>query len=479
MPDMASSLSLYNHKHIPYFILPILVLLLNTFVHFAFSGTLVEYLPGYKGKLPFHLETGYVSVDDSELFYYFIESQGDPTKDPFMLWLTGGPGCSVLNAIIYQLGPMQFDIHNYPGGLPSLIPWEEAWTKTANILFVDSPIGAGYSYSRTQAGWHSSDTKAADQVFQFLVKWLVENPKYLSLELIIGGDSYTGMFVPVVTQKVLERNIAGGQPSLNLKGYTLGSPTTNEALNNNSKIVFAHKMALISDEFYERMKVSCNGTYINVEPSNVKCTKALVTYNMLVQGIWTNDIMEPNCKFASPRDPEKISAPRSFLRKNSGNNLLVESTKRCRTFNYTLSHIWANNPQVIEALHVRKDTVTEWTRCNNSLSYTKDVESVIHVHKYLTKHDLNVLIQTGDRDMIVPHIGTRKWIQELELDVESNWRPWFVDGQVAGYTEKYELEASGYQLVYATVKGAGHPATEFNRKECYYMFNRWIHTYPL
>ncbi|KAL9690945.1 hypothetical protein QQ045_011362 [Rhodiola kirilowii] len=270
MPNMASSLSLYNHNHIPYFILPILVLLLNTFVHFAFSGTLVEYLPGYKGKLPFHLETGYVSVDDSELFYYFIESQGDPTKDPFMLWLTGGPGCSVLNAIIYQLGPMQFDIHNYPGGLPSLIPWEEAWTKTANILFVDSPIGAGYSYSRTQAGWHSSDTKAADQVFQFLVKWLVENPKYLSLELIIGGDSYTGMFV------------------------------------------------------------------------------------LLVQGIWTNDIMEPNCKFASPRDPEIISAPRRFLRKNSGNNLLVESTKRCRTFNYTLSHIWANNPQVIEALHVRK-----------------------------------------------------------------------------------------------------------------------------
>ncbi|CAM8904270.1 unnamed protein product [Rhodiola kirilowii] len=474
-----ASLSISNHKHGPYFFFPILVLLLNTFVHFAFSGNVVEYLPGYKGKLPFHLETGYVSVNDSELFYYFIESQGNPTEDPIMLWLTGGPGCSAFTGLIYEIGPMQFDIHNYPGGLPSLIPWDETWTNTASILFLDSPIGAGYSYSRTQAGWHSSDTKAADQVFQFLVKWLIEHPKYLPLQLIIGGDSYAGMFVPVVTQKVLERNIAGGQPSLNLKGYLLGSPMTDEALNSNSNIVFAHRMALISDELYERMKVSCNGTYINVEPSNVECTKALVTYNQLIQGIWTNDILEPKCTFVPLRDEENTPAPRRFLRKNSGNNLLVESTNRCRIFNYTLSDIWANNPRVIEALHVRKDTVTNWNRCNDSLSYTKDVDSVIHVHKYLTKHSLNVLIQTGDRDMMVPHIATRTWVQELDLDVDSNWRPWFVHGQVAGYTEKYELKTSGYQLVYATVKGAGHVAPEYNRKECYYMFNRWIRLYPL
>ncbi|KAL9691883.1 hypothetical protein QQ045_012310 [Rhodiola kirilowii] len=416
------------------------------------TGSVVKYLPGYKGQLPFHLETGYVSVNDSEMFYYFIESQGEPTEDPIILWLSGGPGCSGFSGLIYELGPMQFDIHNYPGGLPSLIPWEEAWTKTASFIFLDAPVGSGFSYSRTQAGWPSSDTIASEEIYQFLVNWLVEHPKYLLLQLIIGGDSYAGMFVPVVTQKVLERNIAGGQPSLNLKGYTLGSPATNMALNSNSKIVFAHRMALISDELYERMKVSCNGTYINVEPSNVECTKALVKYNRLIQGIWTNDILEPKCTFVPLRDEEKTSAPRRFLRKNSGNNLLVESTNRCRIFNYTLSHIWANDPRVIDALHVRKDTVSKWNRCNDSLSYTKDVDSVVHVHKYLTKHNLNVLIQTGDRDMMVPHIATRTWVQELDLDVDSNWRPWFVHGQVAGYTEKYELKTSGYQLVYATVK---------------------------
>ncbi|CAM8901477.1 unnamed protein product [Rhodiola kirilowii] len=478
-----SSLS-FNHNHISYFTFLILVLL-NTSTQFAFSGSVVNYLPGYKGQLPFHLETGYVSVNDSEMFYYFIESQGDPTEDPLILWLSGGPGCSGFSGLIYELGPMQFDIHNYPGGLPSLIPWEEAWTKTASFIFLDAPVGSGFSYSRTQAGWPSSDTIASEEIYQFLVNWLLEHPKYLPLELFIGGDSYAGMFVPLVTKKVLERNMAGAQPSFNLKGYLVGSPLTDENKNDNYKIVFAHKMALISDKLYETMKVSCNGTYVDVQPSNVECTKALVTYNLLTQDIGKGDILEPSCTERSLRYPEKKFAARRFLRKSSGNNLLIEYPDRnlqlelCRTDNYTLAYIWANDPRVIEALHVRNGTVTEWKRCNESLSYTKDVDSVIPVHKFLSKHDLNVLVQTGDRDMVVPHVATRAWVQELDLDVISNWRPWFVDGQVAGYTEEYDYAATGYELVYATVKGAGHPAPEYYRKECYHMFDRWIHTYPI
>lgn len=51
----------------------------------------------------------YISVDDSELFYYFIESQGNPQQDPLFLWLTGGPGCSAFNGLIYEIG-MHFSL---------------------------------------------------------------------------------------------------------------------------------------------------------------------------------------------------------------------------------------------------------------------------------------------------------------------------------------------------------------------------------
>ena len=50
----------------------------------------------------------YVSVDEAELFYYFIESEGNPKEDPLLLWYSGGPGCSALNGLIYENGIISF-----------------------------------------------------------------------------------------------------------------------------------------------------------------------------------------------------------------------------------------------------------------------------------------------------------------------------------------------------------------------------------
>ena len=49
--------------------------------------------------------TGYIPVDSGKLFYWYMPSLNNPRDDPFVLWLTGGPGCSSMMASVMEMGP--------------------------------------------------------------------------------------------------------------------------------------------------------------------------------------------------------------------------------------------------------------------------------------------------------------------------------------------------------------------------------------
>ncbi|EEC80173.1 hypothetical protein OsI_22022 [Oryza sativa Indica Group] len=92
-------------------------------------------------------------------------------------------------------------------------------------------------------------------------------------------------------------------------------------------------------------------------------------------------------------------------------------------------------------------TVPSWQRCNLDLPYTRDIKSSIRYHLDLTTRGYRSLIYSGDHDMSIPFIGTQAWIRSLNFSVVDEWRPWFVDGQVGGYTRSYSNN-----LTFATVK---------------------------
>ncbi|XP_059456628.1 serine carboxypeptidase-like 7 isoform X1 [Corylus avellana] len=455
------------------FQLILLMLLPNPAVPFS----IIKSLPGFSGSLPFKLETGYIGVgekEDVQFFYYFIESEGNPREDPLMLWFTGGPGCSAISGLAFEIGPLQFNLVEYNGSLPTLALNPYSWTKVASIIFVDSPVGTGFSYSTSMEGSKSSDTIHANRGYDFLRKWLLSHPNFIANPLYIGGESYCGMLVPIIVQKISNGIEAGYKPLLNLKGYVLGNPATDRKFDDHSKVPFAHRMAIIPDELYKKAKRSCKGEYIEIDPSNIQCSNDLQAISKCTEGLNHAHILEPRCP-PQFHPLNKIAENRRYLIERYGESYKPEFHQfGCRNYNDFLCNIWANNKSVQRALYVRKGTIGVWIRCNKHLPYQKDVESTVSYHFYLNSKGYRALIYSGDHDMYIPYLGTQLWIKSLNLSIVDEWRPWLVDLQVAGFTRGYSNH-----LTYATVKGGGHTAPEYRPKECYAMFKRWTSQAPL
>ncbi|KAF8038452.1 hypothetical protein BT93_B1098 [Corymbia citriodora subsp. variegata] len=293
----------------------------------------------------------------------------------------------------------------------------------------------------TWRAYNSSDMSSTAQSYEFLRKWLVAHPKFLTNPLYITGDSYSGVIVPIIVKEIYDGNEAGREPPMNLKGYVLGNPVTCEAKDISQRIPFGHKTALISDELYESTKKDCNGDYVNVDPTNGACLTDLEMVSRCLEKIYLAQILEPMCSFISPNHT-RLKWSRSILDETIINVVSMPQQSRpwCRNYNYLYSYIWANDRNVQEALHIREGTKPQWDRCNESLSYTKDVPNSVIYHRYLSKTSLRALIY---RYSILYAVGLK------------------------------------YDLTYTTIKGGGHTAPEYKPKECFAMVDRWFSYYPL
>ena len=121
------------------------------------NDDLVTSLPGLSPNPPFAHYSGYLPVGSKQMHYWFAESQGSPTTDPLVLWLNGGPGCSSMEGMLYENGPFQIledgktvQLNNY------------SWNKLANMLYLESPAGVGFSWSSNQADYNNDDDGTAE-----------------------------------------------------------------------------------------------------------------------------------------------------------------------------------------------------------------------------------------------------------------------------------------------------------------------------
>jgi serine carboxypeptidase-like clade 2 len=191
-------------------------------------------LPGQPAGVGFAQYAGYVTVDAAAgraLFYYLAEADGGAaasSKAPLLLWLNGGPGCSSLGyGAMEELGPFRVKSDGV-----SLYRNPYSWNNVANVMFLESPIGVGFSYSNTTADYsRMGDNSTAEDAYKFLVNWMERFPEYKGRDFYLAGESYAGHYVPQLAHAILRHSsaAAGGKPSsspINLKGIMVHTYTT-------------------------------------------------------------------------------------------------------------------------------------------------------------------------------------------------------------------------------------------------------------
>lgn len=118
---------------------------------------LITNLPGAEGHTFTNMYSGYLDLPNSEkhVFYWYVEATESPETAPVTFWTNGGPGCSGLIGFMTEQGPF----HVGPTGGLEKNPY--AWNYASNMLFVEQPVGVGFSWSGNDADYTMGDYVSA------------------------------------------------------------------------------------------------------------------------------------------------------------------------------------------------------------------------------------------------------------------------------------------------------------------------------
>ncbi|TVU06301.1 hypothetical protein EJB05_49508 [Eragrostis curvula] len=446
----------------------------------------IQLLPGQPNGVAFDMYGGYITVDEQAgraLYYWFQEADhgtADPATAPLVLWLNGGPGCSSIGGgALEELGA--FRVHTDG---ETLLLNEYAWNKAANILFLESPAGVGFSYSNTSSDLVVGDNRTAHDSYTFLVKWFEIFEQYKYRDFYIAGESYAGHYVPQLSQLVYRRNLGVEKPEINFKGFLVGNGVTDDRIDTIGMFEYWWHHGLISDETLESGLKVCPETSLT-HPSP-ECQKVMDKATEEQGNIDVYSIYTPPCEKGTPYERSlrlKRSHRREFIRNKPDDDLdvrvvqplMLPAYNPCTAF-YSTHYL--NIPEVQDALHANVSGIIKdpWVMCNMPIydNWTTDVVSMLPIYKELIGAGLKVWVFSGDTDTAVPVSSTRRSLAALNLPVKTSWHPWYiVSTEVGGWSMEYE------GLTFVTVRGAGHEVPLHRPEQALFLFQHFLQGEPM
>ncbi|KAJ7571660.1 hypothetical protein O6H91_01G170800 [Diphasiastrum complanatum] len=365
---------------------------------------------------------------DSRMFYFFFESRGNKAEDPVVLWMTGGPGCGSEIALFYENGPFHIT-HNL-----SLVWNDYGWDKVSNIIFVDQPIGTGFSYSTDMRDMRHDEAGVSKDMYDFLEAFFEAHPGYAKNEFFVTGESYAGHYVPAVTGRIHDNNKKGSGIKINLKGFAIGNGLTQPDIQYEAYADYALEMGIIGENDYKRLSKIYPLCAASAKLCGSKGTISCVAAYLICTSIF------------------------SSILSIAGNINYYDIRKECSgqlCYDFSNMENYLSEKSVLEALGVGD---RKFVSCSPTVYKAMIVDWMRNLEvgiPTLLEDNIKLLVYAGEYDLICNWLGNSRWVTAMDWSGQqsyaaASWKPFKVDGMEAGSVTSYG------PLSFLKVHDAGH-----------------------
>jgi serine carboxypeptidase-like clade 2 len=231
--------------------------------------------------------SGYLKAGTYKYFHYIYHlADSDPEHKPLVLWLNGGPGCSSLDGWAAEHGPLTIKT-----GSDEFTENIYSWNKVANMIYLESPGGVGFSYidSLVESEIAVDDEITARDNLNALIDFFNKFSELRDYDFYIAGESYGGIYVPTLARLILKYNEnVSASKKIKLKGILVGNGVADWNYDTEPAqydFVFTHH--LISYELRMEFVEYCKK---NIDKQ--KCDNIKEKINQNIEGINIYDILQ-------------------------------------------------------------------------------------------------------------------------------------------------------------------------------------------
>ncbi|XP_012255519.2 retinoid-inducible serine carboxypeptidase-like [Athalia rosae] len=373
---------------------------------------------GKKGFGAGEQEWGYVTVRPyAHMFwwlYYTTAKVSDFTERPLLIWLQGGPGASSTGyGNFEELGPLDLDLK----------PRNYSWVKDYNVIFIDNPVGSGFSYAERSSGYPRNNAAIASDLLVCIKKFLTDFPAFQKVPTYITAESYGGKMAAEFAY-VWYQAQKQGKITSNLKGVAMGDSWISPMDSVNTWPTFLLSTGMVDTDGYNRIKSSTDAVQRAVDQGRWQQATSLWGRAEGVISSVTNNIDFYNILYKV--QSYRKSAQKGLLRNDRDaqlDRLMNGQVKKA----LGLSVGWGAQSGTIFSV-LQSD-------------FMKPVTA--QVEKLLNSTDLNVFVFTAQLDLIVDTLGTLLWVERLQWPNAARWHassrdPLVVDSVIEGYVKKYD-----------------------------------------